>query len=91
VQDLAPVKLRARVVGVMSMASALFQVVGPLAIGSLSDAISAISPNALVIAIVGLTLVMGTLAPSCCARPRRRSPASRTSSAEPAPSRLGRL
>jgi len=61
VQDLAPVKLRARVVGVMSMAGALFQVVGPLAIGSLSDVISAISPNALVIAIVGLTLVMGTL------------------------------
>ncbi len=60
-QDLAPAPMRARTVAVMSMAGLLFQVLGPLAIGSLSDRISAISPNALVIAIVSLTLVMGLL------------------------------
>ncbi len=61
VQDMAPAPLRARTVGVMSMAGLLFQVVGPLAIGSLSDRISAISPNALAIALVLLTVVMGAV------------------------------
>ena len=61
VQDMAPAPLRARVVGVMSMIGLLMQVFGPLAIGSLSDTISAISPNALVISIVILTLVTGIL------------------------------
>jgi MFS family permease len=60
-QDLAPAPLRSRTAGVMSMVALLFQVFGPLAIGSLSDTFAAISPNALVIAIVSLTLVMGTL------------------------------
>ena len=61
IQDAAPAGMRARIVGVMSMAGLLFQVAGPLAIGSLSDALTAISPNALVIAIVSLVLVMGAL------------------------------
>ena len=58
-QDLAPTPLRARTIGVMSMVGLMFQVFGPLAIGGLSDAISAIAPNALAIAIVVLTVVMG--------------------------------
>jgi sugar phosphate permease len=61
IQDLAPAPLRARTVGVLSMAALMFQVVGPVAIGGLSDTLSAISPNALVIAIVCLTVVMGVL------------------------------
>lgn len=60
-QDVAPTPLRARTIGVMSMVGLMFQVFGPLAIGSLSDAISAIAPNALAIAIVILTVVMGAI------------------------------
>jgi len=61
IQDLAPAPLRARTVGVMSTVGLMFQVVGPLAIGGLSDRISAISPNALAIALVLLTVVMGAI------------------------------
>ena len=60
-QAVAPAMLRARTVGVMSTVGMLFQVAGPLAIGSLSDSINAIAPNALAIAIVILTLVTGIL------------------------------
>ena len=61
VQDLAPASMRSRTAGVMLMVGQLFQVIGPLAIGGLSDKISAISPNALVIAIVALVVVMGAV------------------------------
>ena len=61
VQDLAPAAMRSRTAGVMLMVGQLFQVIGPLAIGGLSDKISAISPNALVIAIVVLVVVMGAV------------------------------
>jgi len=61
VQDIAPASMRARAAGVMLMVGQLFQVLGPLAIGGLSDTISAISPNALVIAIVALVVVMGAI------------------------------
>lgn len=61
IQDLAPALIRARVLGVLAMAGVPFQVVGPIAIGGLSDTLNAVSPNALVIAIVSLTLVMGIL------------------------------
>ena len=61
VQDMAPGPLRSRTVGVMSMAGMLFQVIGPLAIGNLSDRLNAVSPNALAIALVLLTVVMGAI------------------------------
>jgi len=61
VQDLAPASMRSRTAGVMLMVGQLFQVIGPLAIGGLSDTISAISPNALVISIVVLVVVMGAV------------------------------
>ena len=60
-QDLSPAPMRARTAGVMLTLGQLFQVIGPLAIGGLSDTLSAVSPNALVIAIVGLVVVMGGL------------------------------
>ena len=60
-QDLSPSTLRSRTAGVMLMVGQLFQVIGPLAIGGLSDTISAISPNALLIAIVALVVVMGAI------------------------------
>jgi MFS family permease len=60
-QDLSPAPMRARTAGVMLTVAQLFQVFGPLAIGGLSDTISAVSPNALVIAIVLLVVVMGAL------------------------------
>lgn len=58
-QDVAPAPLRARVVGAMAMVGLLFQVLGPVGIGGLSDAITAIAPNGLAVAIVVLTVVMG--------------------------------
>jgi MFS family permease len=61
IQDLAPATMRSRAAGVMLTLGQLFQVVGPLAIGGLSDRISAVSPNALVISIVLLVVVMGAL------------------------------
>jgi len=61
IQDVSPAPLRARTAGVMLTLGQLFQVIGPLAIGGLSDTLSAISPNALVIAIVALVVVMGAL------------------------------
>jgi len=53
--------MRSRAAGVMLTIGQLFQVFGPLAIGGLSDRISAVSPNALVISIVVLVVVMGAL------------------------------
>jgi hypothetical protein len=53
--------MRSRTAGVMLTLAQLFQVIGPLAIGGLSDTLGAISPNALVIAIVSLVVVMGAL------------------------------
>jgi MFS family permease len=60
-QDLSPAPMRSRTAGVMLTLAQLFQVIGPLAIGGLSDTLGAISPNALVIAIVSLVVVMGAL------------------------------
>ena len=60
-QDLSPAPMRSRVAGVMLTLAQLFQVIGPLAIGGLSDTLAAVSPNALVIAIVSLVVVMGAL------------------------------
>lgn len=54
-QDVAPAHLRARVIGVLAMGSLPFAVLGPLAIGMISDAVKAI-PNGLAIAIVATTM-----------------------------------
>ena len=54
-QDVAPPHLRARVIGVLSMGSLPFAVLGPLAIGIISDAVKSV-PNGLAIAIVASTM-----------------------------------
>ena len=54
-QEVAPPHLRARVIGVLSMGTLPFAVLGPLAIGVISDAVKNI-PNGLAMAIVAATL-----------------------------------
>lgn len=54
-QEVAPAHLRARVVGVLSIAGLPFAVLGPLAIGMVSDAVKHI-PNGLAMAIVAATM-----------------------------------
>jgi len=54
-QEVAPPHLRARVIGMLAMGSLPFAVLGPLAIGVISDAVKAI-PNGLAIAIVCATV-----------------------------------
>lgn len=54
-QDVAPAHLRARVIGVLAMGSLPFAVLGPLAIGMISDAVKS-TPNGLAIAIVATTM-----------------------------------
>ncbi len=54
-QEVAPAHLRARVIGMLAMGSLPFAVLGPLAIGMISDAVKAI-PNGLAIAIVCATM-----------------------------------
>jgi MFS family permease len=54
-QEVAPAHLRARVIGLLSMGSLPFAVLGPLAIGVISDAVKSI-PNGLAMAIVAATL-----------------------------------
>lgn len=54
-QDVAPAHLRARVIGVLAMGGLPFAVLGPLAIGMISDAVKS-TPNGLAIAIVCTTI-----------------------------------
>lgn len=54
-QEVAPGHLRARVIGVLTMAGLPFAVLGPLAIGMISDAVKGV-PNGLAMAIVATTL-----------------------------------
>jgi len=54
-QEVAPPHLRARVIGLLAMGSLPFAVLGPLAIGVISDAVKEI-PNGLAIAIVCATM-----------------------------------
>jgi MFS family permease len=59
-QDAAPPHLRARTIAMLTLASLPFGVVGPLAVGMLSDALKSI-PNGLAVSIVASTLVGGCL------------------------------
>jgi hypothetical protein len=54
-QEVAPAHLRARVIGVLAMVSLPFAVLGPLAIGMISDAVKSV-PNGLAVAIVIATM-----------------------------------
>lgn len=54
-QQVAPAHLRARVIGVLVMCGLPFSVLGPLAIGVISDAVKHV-PNGLAMAIVATTL-----------------------------------
>ena len=54
-QEVAPAHLRARVIGVLAMGSLPFAVLGPLAIGMISDAVKSVH-NGLAIAIVIATM-----------------------------------
>lgn len=54
-QEVAPAHLRARVVGLLSIGGLPFAVLGPLAIGMVSDAVKHI-PNGLAMAIVAATM-----------------------------------
>ena len=54
-QEVAPPHLRARVIGVLAMGSLPFAVLGPLAIGVISDAVKSV-PNGLAVAIVIATM-----------------------------------
>ncbi|MDY0743367.1 MFS transporter [Paucibacter sp. R3-3] len=54
-QEVAPPHLRARVIGALSMGGLPFAVLGPLAIGVISDAVKSV-PNGLAIAIVAATM-----------------------------------
>jgi len=54
-QEVAPPHLRSRVIGVLAMGSLPFAVLGPLAIGVISDAVKSV-PNGLAVAIVISTM-----------------------------------
>jgi len=54
-QEVAPPHLRARVIGLLAMGGLPFAVLGPLAIGVISDAVKSI-PNGLAMAIVAATM-----------------------------------
>ncbi|QNK68614.1 MFS transporter [Variovorax sp. PAMC26660] len=56
-QDISPPHLRARVLAALALAMLPFAVLSPLAIGMLSDAVKASSPNGLALAVVAVTLV----------------------------------
>jgi len=54
-QEVAPSHLRARVIGLLAMGGLPFAVLGPLAIGVISDAVKSV-PNGLAMAIVAATM-----------------------------------
>jgi len=54
-QEVAPPQLRARVIGALSMGALPFAVLGPMAIGLISDSVKSV-PNGLAIAIVATTM-----------------------------------
>ncbi|QPF73466.1 MFS transporter [Roseateles sp. DAIF2] len=65
-QQVAPAHLRSRIVGVLVMCGLPFSVLGPMAIGVISDAVKHV-PNGLAMAVVAITLT-GCLFGACLLR-----------------------